>query len=191
MQIPQPLVVRYRRLFRFYDRDGDGLHTLAGDFTPVAERINARWGDRPTPFPNLLQLLLDTYAHENSRRDSDHSGSVDLLEFVASHGRVLAAFLASPEPARSFIDRAAGGFFDLLDLDADGVLELADLQAFASAYDHPVEGIAANLDAMLAELQLPPGRLPRAAFLTLVEQYWFDPSPDVPGRRLFDGMGLP
>jgi len=191
MQIPAVLVARYTRLFRFYDRDGDGVHTLSGDFTPVAERINARWGDRSTPSPNLLQLLLDTYAHENSRRDSDGSGSVDLKEFIDSHGRVLTAFLASPGPARAFIDRAAGGFFDLLDLDGDGALELADLQAFAAAYDHPVDGIGANLDAMLAELGLPPGRLPRTAFLTLVEQYWFDASPCAPGRRLFDGVPLP
>ncbi|MFZ9463496.1 MAG: EF-hand domain-containing protein, partial [Vulcanococcus sp.] len=89
-------MARYTRLFRFYDRDGDGVHTLSGDFTPVAERINARWGDRSTPSPNLLQLLLDTYAHENSRRDSDGSGSGDRKEFIDSPGRVLTAFLASP-----------------------------------------------------------------------------------------------
>lgn len=191
MQLPTTLIARYRRLFRFYDRDGNGLHSLAGDFKPVAESLNARWGERLTPVPHLLQVLLDTYAHENSRRDSDASGSVDLQEFIASHGRVLAAFRSMPEQARRFIDRAAGGFFDVLDLDGDGVLELADVQVFAAAYGHPVEGIAANLDAMLAELGLPPGRLPRQAFLTLVEQYWFDPSPTVPGRLLFDGIPLP
>ena len=43
---------------------------------------------------------------------------------------------------------------------------------------------------MLAELNLPPGRLPRQAFLLLVEQFWFDPSPAAPGRRLFDGVPL-
>ncbi len=43
---------------------------------------------------------------------------------------------------------------------------------------------------MLAALGLPHGRLPRQAFLTLVEQYWFDPSPEAPGRHLFDGVDL-
>lgn len=166
MQLPQALAARYRHLFRFYDRDGDGVHTLAGDFRPVAERINARWADRPTPVPNLLQLLLDTYAHENSRRDSDSNGSVELQEFVDSHGRVFVAFLASPGPARAFVNRAAGGFFDLLDLDLDGdsALVLADLQAFAAVYDHPVDGIADNLDAMLAELGLPRVAFPGLRF---------------------------
>ncbi len=190
MQIPQALAERFRRLFRFYDRDRNGVHTLEGDFTAVAHRIHARWGNRPTPVPDLLQLLLDTYSHENRRRDRDGSGSVDLEEFVASHARVIAAFQAQPEESRRFIAVAAGGFFDLLDLDGDGVLLPADLEAFAAAYDHPPEGITANLNTMLADLHLPPGRLPRQAFLLLVEQFWFDPSPTTPGRRLFDGVPL-
>jgi hypothetical protein len=54
MSIPQSLVERYRRLFRFYDRDRDGIHSLSGDFQPVAQDLHARWGDRATPFPDLL-----------------------------------------------------------------------------------------------------------------------------------------
>jgi hypothetical protein len=190
MQIPLALANRYRRLFRFYDRDRDGVHSLAGDFTAVAHRIHARWGDRPTPVPELLDVLLKTYSHEHQRRDRDGSGSVDLEEFIDSHARVIAAFHAEPQQARRFIAMAAGGFFDVLDLDGDGVLQPADLEAFAAAYDHPPEGITANLNTMLAELDLPPDRLPRQAFLLLVEQFWFDPSPTTPGRRLFDGVPL-
>ncbi|MEN9541179.1 MAG: hypothetical protein RLZZ459_1270 [Cyanobacteriota bacterium] len=188
MAIPDVLTRRYTQLFRFYDRDGDGHHSLEQDFAPVASNLEARWHGLVPPFANLLQLLLSTYAHENSRRDSNGSGTVELQEFLDSHQPVVAAYRADPAAARIFIERAAGGFFDVLDLDRDGVLELADVQAFAVAYGHPVEGIAANLDQMLSELQLPPGRLPRTAFLTLVEQYWFDPSPDVPGRLLFGGV---
>ena len=71
------------------------------------------------------------------------------------------------------------------DLDGAGALELADLEAFARAYGKPTGGIRANLARMLAAFDLPPDRLPRAVFLTLVTQYWFDPSPEVPGRWLF------
>jgi hypothetical protein len=187
--LPAQLIRRYRRLFAFYDRDGDGRHTLSGDFEPVAARIAARWQGGPTPFPDLLRLLLDTYRHENERRDRNHDGQVDREEFVASHIRVFAAFMADPNGARRFIARSAGGFFDVLDLDGDGVLDLDDLAAFAAAYGHPTGGIAANLDRMLTGLGLPPGLLPRDAFLTLVEQYWFDPSHEAPGRHLFDGVG--
>lgn len=190
MAVPQVLIDRYRRLFRFYDRDGDGLHTLERDFTPVARSIHARWQGRIPPFADLLQLLLSTYQHEHSRRDHDGNGTVERDEFVASHLSVVAAYQANREAARTFIEHAAGGFFDVLDLDRDGALELADLEAFAAAYGHPVEGITANLNAMLTELGLPPDRLPRQAFLTLVEQYWFDPSPAVPGRLLFGGLPL-
>jgi Ca2+-binding EF-hand superfamily protein len=190
ISLPPELMRRYRRLFRFYDRDGDGRHTLEGDFEPVAVRIARRWQGRPSRFPNLLRLLLDTYRHENTRRDRNHDGTVDEEEFVASHGRVFEAFQTDPRAAREFMARSAGGFFDVLDLDGDGLLEVDDLAAFAAAYGHTTAGIAANLERMLAGLGLPPGRLPRQAFLTLVEQYWFDPSPEAPGRHLFDGVGL-
>ena len=182
---------RYTRLFRFYDRNSDGVHTLLDDFAPVAHRISQRWRGRRPPFPDLLNLLLVTYRHENSRRDQDGNGSVDLVEFIRSHERVLTAFHASPAEARRFIERAAGGFFDVLDLDGDGFLQLDDLKAFAQAYGHDARGIPANLAAMLADLGLPPDQLPRQTFLNLVEQYWFDPSPTSPGRRLFDGISLP
>ena len=126
---PAALEDRYQKLFHFYDRDSDDQLTLEGDFEPVTRRLEARWGDRPTPFPHLLQLLLSTYAAENSRRDRSHSGSVDQPEFVNCHERVIAAYLANPDQVRAFIERSAGGLFDVLDLDGDGdgVLLPADL----------------------------------------------------------------
>jgi len=176
---------RYRRLFHFYDAQSDGVLSLDSDFRPAAEAIAARWQGQVTPFPNLLALLMETYRHENARRDLDHSGEVDPEEFVQSHASVIAAFGRLPEQARAFMARAAGGFFDCLDLNGDGELELDDLEAYARAYGKPTGGIRANLARMLAAFDLPPDRLPKAVFLTLVEQYWFDPSPDVPGRWLF------
>lgn len=102
---------------------------------------------------------------------------------------MLAAFQRLPEQAKAFIERAAGGFFDVLDLDGDGYLQLADLEAYATAYAKPTAGIATNLRRMLDGLNLPPeqprDQLSRDVFLTLVTQYWFDPSPEVPGRWLF------
>lgn len=180
---------RYRRLFRYYDVVADGALSLESDLRPVAERLADRWQQRPTPFPNLLQLLIATYQHELSRRDLDGDGVVDEQEFVESHRGVIAAFAARRPEAEAFIARAAGGFFDCLDLNGDGVLELADLEAYASAYRQPTTGIRANLARMLAAFALPPDRLPRQVFLTLVTQYWFDPSPDVPGRWLFAADG--
>lgn len=176
---------RYRQLFRFYDLQGDGSLSVEGDFQQVAEALAARWQHRNTPFPDMLGLLLGTYAHESERRDLNHDGVVDELEFVDSHAPVVQAFLGMRPQAEAFIARAAGAFFDCLDLDCDGVLEVGDLEAYAAAYRKPTEGIRANLARMLAAFALPPDRLPRQVFLTLVEQYWFDPSPDVPGRWLF------
>lgn len=187
--LPPALVQRYRQLFRFYDRQGDGELSLRSDFEPAATSLALRWQGRTAPFPDLLALLMATYRHEQQRRDADGSGAVDEQEFVASHGPVLAAFRRLPEQARAFIERAAGGFFDVLDLDGDGCLQLADLEAYAIAYAKPTGGIAANLRRMLDGLNLPPeqprDQLPRQVFLTLVAQYWFDPSPEAPGRWLF------
>jgi Ca2+-binding EF-hand superfamily protein len=186
MLIPPALQQRYRRLFGFYDRNGDGRLTLADDHGPAAVVVAERWQGRRTPFPDLLTQLMATYRHEGERRDLDGNGAVDEEEFVASHSAVIAAFGRLPEQARAFIAKSAGGFFDCLDLDRDGVLDLADLQAYAAAYGKPTAGIQANLARMLAAFDLPPDRLPRAVFLELVTQYWFDPSADAPGRWLFD-----
>ena len=177
---------RYRRLFWFYDRQGDGVINMEGDFRKAAETLAARWQNRSAPFPNILELLIATYQHETERRDLNHDGVVNEQEFVDSHGQVVSAFARLPDQARAFIAKAAGGFFDCLDLNGDGLLELSDLEAYAAAYGKPTAGIPANLARMLAPFQLPPDRLPKAVFLELVTQYWFDPSPDAPGRWLFD-----
>ena len=188
-QLPPELVQRYRQLFRFYDRQGDGELELEADFQPAATSLAGRWQGLSTPFPDLYGLLMATYRHEQQRRDADGSGGVDEQEFVASHRPVLGAFRAFPDQARAFIERAAGGFFDVLDVDGDGCLQLGDLEAYALAYAKPTAGIAANLLRMLDGLNLPPeqprDQLPRDVFLTLVAQYWFDVSPDAPGRWLF------
>ena len=176
---------RYRQLFRFYDVQGDGSLSVESDFQQVAEALAARWQNRSTPFPDMLGLLLGTYGHETERRDLNQDGVVDEQEFVESHAPVLQAFARMRPQAEAFITRAAGGFFDCLDLDRDGVLEVGDLEAYAAAYRKPTAGIRANLARMLAAFELPPDRLPRDVFLSLVQQYWFDPSPDVPGRWLF------
>lgn len=72
-----------------------------------------------------------------------------------THGPVFSAFQRFPDRARTFIERAAGGLFDVLDLDADGCLHLEDLEAYASAYGKPTAGIATNLARMLDGLNLP------------------------------------
>ena len=68
---------RYRRLFCFYDVQGDGVLSLESDVQPVAIALAARWGKGPTPFPNLLEVLIGTYRHETERRDLDGNGEVD------------------------------------------------------------------------------------------------------------------
>jgi Ca2+-binding EF-hand superfamily protein len=177
---------RYRRLFHFYDANGDGILSVERDFRQVAEAVAARWKSCKAPFPHVLDLLTRTYTLETERRDLNHNGVVDEQEFVASHAPAVSAFTRLRDQAEVFIAKSAGGFFDCLDLDGDGVLDVADLEAYASAYGKPTAGIRANLARMLAAFGLPPDRLPKQVFLTLVSQYWFDPSPDVPGRWLFD-----
>jgi hypothetical protein len=176
---------RYRLLFRFYDIDGTGRLSMDSCFRPVAETLAARWYGRKTPFPDIRKLLIDTYQRELERRDLDQNGVIHEQEFLDSHAPIIFAFLKNRRLAEIFIERAAGGFFDCLDLDGDGILQLADIEAYASAYGKPTGGIRKNLARMLEDFNLPPDRLPRDVFLILVQQYWFDASPNVPGRRLF------
>ena len=98
---------RYRRLFRFYDRQGDGVINMEGDFRQAAETLAARRQNRSAPFPNILELLIATYQHETERRDLNHDGVMNEQEFVDSHGPVVSAFARLPvAPARfSAVDR--------------------------------------------------------------------------------------
>ena len=176
---------RYQRLFRFYDKTGDGRLVFADDLAPVAAAIDARWGQNKRPIPNLLKLLYATYQKENSRRDLNHDGVVEPDEFVEAHEPVVQSFQSVPDKARAFIRQAAGGFFSCLDLDQDGWLVPDDLAAYAEAYGHSSDWVETNLNAMLQMLDKPLGRIDMETFLLLIEQYWFDPSPDVPGARLF------
>lgn len=185
MPVHAELKRRYLQLFRFYDIDADGRLRFDSDGRGVAEAIAARWPASGGDVPDLLPQLLGYSRHEMERRDLDRDGSVDAQEFVDSHAPMLSAYAELPEQAIAFCDRAAGAFFDALDLDRDGVLNLEDLQAYARACRKPVAGIQENLARMLAAFALPPDRLTRDVFLTLVRQFWFDPSPDVPGRWLF------
>ncbi len=182
---------RYRRLFHFYDVQGRGYLSLEPSFRQATEAIAARWQGRSNPFPDLLGLLIATYKHEQKCRDLYSRVTVDEASFVQSHAEVIEAFAVRPEDSKKFIERAAGGFFDCLDLNRDGILELDDIEAYAKAYGKATRGVQANLARMLKAFELPPDRLPREIFLTLVTQYWFDPSPSAPGRWLFDFDDVP
>jgi hypothetical protein len=136
-------------LFCFYDVQGDGSLSVESDFREVSEALASRWHNRSTPFLDMVGLLLGIYTHETERRDLNHNGVVDEQEFVESYAPVVQAFAQMRPQAEAFIVRAAGGFFDCLDLDRDGVLDVVDLEAYAAAYRKPTAGIRANLARML------------------------------------------
>ena len=68
---------RYRRLFWFYDRQGEGVINMEGDFRQAAETLAARWQNFRAPFHNILELLIATYQHETERRDLNQDGVVN------------------------------------------------------------------------------------------------------------------
>ncbi len=121
-------------MFLFYDVIGEVKISMEFDFRPVAKILAARWQNLTTPFANMLDLLIATYQHETDRRDLNHDAMVDELELVQSHTPIISAFNILRDQAEGFVALAAGGFFDCLDLNRDGVLELADLEPYASSY---------------------------------------------------------
>jgi hypothetical protein len=50
-QLPPELVQRYRQLFRYYDRQGNGVLDLETDFQPAATSLAARWQGLSPPLP--------------------------------------------------------------------------------------------------------------------------------------------
>jgi Ca2+-binding EF-hand superfamily protein len=154
------LFQRFQRLFQFLDRNNDGFVEYKTDLLPVAEQLASRkFKEGTAEYLALFKLLSETYQWENSRRDRNHDGKVTMEEFVPGHEHIVEQMAANPDAGLDFIAKAAGGFFDVLDLDGDGYLSLMDVQAYAHAYGKEGEWVAENFNQLInhqAEQDPPP-----------------------------------
>ncbi|MDG2991790.1 EF-hand domain-containing protein [Candidatus Synechococcus calcipolaris G9] len=191
--LSQNLTDRLLRLFRFMDRNRDGVIEYEADLVAIAQKIAQRKFPDTTPdYQGLFELLAKTYSWENSRRDINRDGKVTPDEFLEGHQKLAKQMTASPTQGIEFIAKAAGGFFDVLDLDGDGYLSLEDVQDYANAYEKGGDWVAANFRSLIAE-GLPENAsdemidrgMSKSQFLELVRQFWFEPDESLPGSRLF------
>lgn len=190
--LPPSLTQRLLRLFRFMDRNGDGVVEYEADLLEVAKIIARRKFAEGTPdYQALFELLAYTYARENSRRDLNHDGQVTATEFLEGHERLAQRMAAHPAEGIAFIEQSAGGFFDVLDLDGDGYLSLADVQDYANAYGKGGDWVRTNFIQLLA-VGMPGDRaeastagMSKALFLELVRHFWFESDQSLPGSHLF------
>lgn len=196
--LPENLSKRLLRLFRFMDRNGDGIVEYEADLLEVAKIIARRKYPEATPeYEHLFALLARTYKGENARRDLNWDGKVTPDEFLAGHQKLAQLMTAFPAQGVAFIAQAAGGFFDVLDLDGDGYLSLTDAQDYADAYCKGGDWVGANFTRLLAsdvtnDLTSPPlpaQGMSKAQFLELVRQFWFEPDENLPGSCLFGQPG--
>lgn len=192
--LPESLSKRLLRLFQFMDRNGDGVVEYEADLVEVAQRIAQRKFPATTSdYQELFDLLTRTYDWENSRRDLNRDGKVTPEEFLEGHRRLAKLMAAFPAEGVAFIAKSAGGFFDILDLDGDGYLVLADVQAYADAYCKGGDWVATNFTHLLASgvaagaatPEAPAEGMSKAQFLELVRQFWFEPEDNLPGSQLF------
>lgn len=191
--LPITLTKRLLRLFRFMDQNRDGVIEYEADLLAIAQKIAQRKFPTGTPdYQDLFELLAKTYSWENTRRDLNKDGKVTPDEFLEGHQKLAKQMAASPRQGIEFIAKAAGGFFDILDLDGDGYLSLSDVQDYANAYGKGGDWVEANFRALIAS-NLPENTpeeviqrgMPKAQFLELVRQFWFEPDDSLPGSRLF------
>ncbi len=186
MTLPESLRQRFQRLFRFMDRNQDGRLDYQADLLVVAKMFAGRKYAEGTPeYEALFQLLAQTYAWENSRRDLNHDGHVTPEEFVESHAGVVQMMVTNPEAGLAFIAKAAGGFFDILDTDGDGFLSVTDVEDYAAAYGKSGAWVATNFQQLIASSTTAAQGMAKAEFLELVRQYWFDPDDTQAGAKLF------
>ncbi|WP_239651668.1 EF-hand domain-containing protein [Neosynechococcus sphagnicola] len=171
------------------DRNSDGVVEYETDLLEVAKLIAQRKFPEATPdYQELFDLLARTYNWENTRRDLDHDGKVTPNEFIQGHEQLAKQMAAHPSEGIAFIAKAAGGFFDILDLDGDGYLSLADVQDYADAYCKGGDWVAANFTQLLDSAAAGDAStlgMSKALFLELVRQFWFESDQTLPGSHLF------
>ncbi|WP_030772476.1 EF-hand domain-containing protein [Streptomyces sp. NRRL F-2664] len=172
--------LKYAQWFRGADVDGDGFITQK-DVRLMSGRYIAARDTAPDSATGrrLTEAMDDFWAHVIAPMDQDGDGKVDLREMTEGFKRALTDRALAPQQTGPATDL----FFDLADLNADGVIDQAEFQQmFGRVADVPGEDCAAVFAALDRNGS---GGLDRAEFHQALQEFFYGTDPDAPATHLF------
>ncbi|WP_026212542.1 EF-hand domain-containing protein [Longispora albida] len=172
--------LKYGQWFRGADVDGDGFITQ-DDVRMMSERYIAARGTAPgsSTARQLTDGMDGFWANVIAPMDQDGDGKVDVREMTEGFRRVLTDRAMYPEQ----IAPVTNCFFDLVDLNGDGTISMAEFQQmFDSVAGVSSEDCAAVFTALDHDGS---GALSRAEFHQAVTEFFYGNDPDAPANHLF------
>ncbi|MFI5809271.1 EF-hand domain-containing protein [Streptomyces sp. NPDC051561] len=172
--------LKYGQWFRGADIDGDGFITQQ-DVRKMSERYITARGTAPDSVTSRrLTEGMDTFwANVIAPMDQDGDGKVDLREMTEGFRRVLTDPALYPDQ----IEPVTNCFFDLVDLNGDGMIDQVEFQQmFASVAGVPGRDCAAVFAALDRDGS---GALDRAEFHQALTEFFYGNDPDAPANHLF------
>ncbi|MEV7121251.1 EF-hand domain-containing protein [Kitasatospora griseola] len=172
--------LKYRQWFMGADVDGDGVISRQ-DVLLMGERFIAACGDvSHSAAAQRLREGLDTFwAQVLAPQDQDGDGRIDLPELTEGFRRAL----TDPSLYPQQIQPVAECYFDLADLDGNGVIDRSEFEQ--------VFGLAANLPfdecgRVFAALDLDgSGALDRFEFHEALAEFFYGDTPGAAANHLF------
>jgi len=169
---------KFTKEFESLDVDNDGFVSRA-DFERIADNLASALGlERGSPKSDAIHAQYMVWWEGVATRDKDGDGRVDLAEWLAYDEEVT----SSPEIFQKVLEAGADQLFQILDLDADGVVSLEEYTTWVGCYG--VSDVMAK-EAFQHLAASGTGRLSRAETRERVREYYQSEDPDSPGNWLF------
>jgi Ca2+-binding EF-hand superfamily protein len=166
--------------FALLDTDGDGRLTQR-DYELVCLRLCAAFGLLPGTegHERVRAAYLTLWERLRARMDRDGSGAITLPQFLESCEK---AIVVRGDGFERNLAGLVELLFDLVDADADGVIDLPEFTAWLHSYGVGPRDTVAAFDLLDADGD---GAISRAEMAAAAEQFYRSADPAEAGNRLF------
>lgn len=174
-------IKKLTRYFQVIDIDDDG-EIRARDFERITENVRILHGDDGSTEQNGLEAAYRDRWQRLRSADGDGDGGVDIDEWLAFWGGILADDAAFELEVQTVTDR----FFTIFDLDEDEVIGVREFVDFYGIFGLPVTLAETIFEALDANED---GAITRAEFLDATREFYRSDDVEARGNFLFGPYG--
>lgn len=169
---------KWTRLFHVYDADGNGVVEKT-DFETIFQNVAVARNLTPgsPEYQKLHAKFMEDWEYLQKDVDKNNNGQIDIQEWL-EHGEHR---INSPEMYQTVID-LANQMFELLDLDGNGVISLAEYKTVLQSWRVSEDVAAENFPKLDLNGD---GAINKDEFVELVRQFHTSDDPDSPGNFFF------